>query len=75
MSQGRLAKEGTIKMNWREMSDEAVQAHFNPRVASVDAEGSLARYASRSAVAREALSGKCEAQEDLRYGPSAKPRG
>lgn len=59
-------------MNWREMSDGAVQAHFNPRVASTDAEGSLARYASRSAKAREALAGMCEAQEDLRYGPGAK---
>jgi len=59
-------------MNWREMSDEAVQATFNPRVASVDAEGSLARYASRSATAREALAGLCEAREDLRYGPGAK---
>lgn len=59
-------------MNWREMSDEAVLAHFNPRVASADAEGSLARYTTRSAQAREALAGICEVHEDLRYGPGTK---
>ena len=59
-------------MNWREMSDEVIEAHFNPRVASVDAEGSLARYAARSAEARQALADECDVQEDLRYGPGEK---
>jgi len=64
------------------MSDETIEAHFNPRVASTDAEGSLTRYASRSAAAREALAGQCHAAQDLRYGLGAnqtydlyRPRG
>lgn len=61
-----------MAIDWREMSDETVQAHFNPRIAAADAEASLARYASSSAEAREALAGTCEVEEDLRYGPDPK---
>ena len=59
-------------MNWRDMPDEILEAHFNPRVASHDAQGSLDRYAARSAEARTTLAGICVAEEDLRYGPAPK---
>lgn len=58
--------------NWRDMSDETVEANFNPRIASTDAAGSLARYEARSAGARDVLARLCAAQEDLRYGSGAK---
>jgi arylformamidase len=56
---------------WREMSDETLEASFNPRIASADAAGSLVRYATRSAEARALLAKESQAQEDLRYGPGA----
>ena len=59
-------------MNWREMPDETVEAHFNPRIASTDAEGSLKRYAARSAEARAWLASRYDVQEDIRYGPTSK---
>ena len=59
-------------MNWQEMSDEMLEAHFNPRVASKDAQGSLERYATRSAIARADLAKRVIAQEGLRYGPAPK---
>lgn len=59
-------------MNWRDMPDEILEAHFNPRIASNDAQGSLDRYVSRSAEARKALAGMCVVDEGLRYGPAPK---
>lgn len=59
-------------MNWRDMSDAEMEAQFNPRVASTDAEGSLRRYADRSAEARATIAGQSNAEEDLRYGPGDK---
>lgn len=59
-------------MNWREMPDETLEAHFNPRVASTDAAGSLERYAVRSAKARAILADRCDVQENQRYGPAPK---
>lgn len=61
-----------MTIHWREMSDETLEASFNPRIASSDAAGSLSRYATKSAEARELLAKQCDAQEDLRYGPGAK---
>ena len=59
-------------MNWRGMQDDELEAHFNPRIASRDAQGSLDRYAARSAEVRERLAGTCIAAENLRYGPAPK---
>ena len=57
---------------WHEMSDETLEASFNPRIASSNAADSLVRYATRSAEARALLANRCEAQDDLRYGPGVK---
>lgn len=57
---------------WRDMPDEMLAASFNPRIASSDPAGSLARYAAKSAEARAVLATQSKAQEDLRYGPGAK---
>lgn len=59
-------------MNWREMPAAMVEAHFNPRVASKDAQGSLDRYAKCSAEARALLDQHCEVREEQRYGPTQK---
>jgi arylformamidase len=61
-----------MSIQWREMPDDVLEAHFNPRVASADAEGSLARYAARSAQARATLARTCHAEEDVRYGTAPK---
>ena len=61
-----------MAIRWREMSDETLEAHFNPRVASADAEGSLARYSARSTDARAALARMSHAEEDVRYGAAPK---
>ena len=59
-------------MNWRQMPEDLVEAQFNPRIASTDAQGSLDRYAARSAEARASLAERYDAQEDQRYGPAPK---
>lgn len=63
------ASSDSTVTDWRDMSDESVEANFNPRIASTDATGSLERYVKRSTEARHMLAEQCAVQEHLSYGP------
>ena len=54
--------------DWRGLSNEELEPHFNPRIAVPDAMDWLARFTSRSAAIRENLAG----DYDRRYGDGEK---
>jgi arylformamidase len=58
-----------MAVDWRNLPEEGFAEIYNPRIASFDVDATLARYAQRSAEARDALSELAEASNDIRYGP------
>lgn len=52
-------------MDWRSLSNEALEAQFNPRIAAPDFEQHFKAYRERSEQALQRIGGKL----DLRYGP------
>jgi arylformamidase len=58
-----------MALKWRNLPRNEFNQIYNPRVASYDVDGSLTRYARRSAEARTALSSQTQVSNDLPYGP------
>lgn len=57
-----------MTFNWRELPPQALEQHFNPRVACADAQAHLDRFTARSAEARKHVPG----DYDVRYGTRPK---
>ncbi len=57
--------------DWRQLSVEALEPIYNPRVAVADPQRHLDEFARSSAAARAMLGASGIGEEDVRYGPAA----